>query len=238
MPEKFIVKTATGEVDHEATALKLAREGYIPLEKKLGGGQVAPRAAEDYKVTVPQALVGKLRADQLLANEGFKDFMHKAHAAGLTQAQFDAVSADFLERGAALRTAAVQMDAASCEAELRQAEGWKTDGEYKQQVGLAVNAGRSIFGADFEGLVKDYGNDPRLIRGLAGIGREIEEDRPPSAEATAQLGESLDQLMRSPAYLNAAHAEHAVTLAKVEALTKRMAGSKQVAGGRTISFNT
>jgi hypothetical protein len=85
--------------------------------------------------------------------------------------------------------------------ELRQQEGWKSDQEYGKQVGLAFNAGKQIFGKDFDGVLKDYGNDPRIIRGLAGIGKEMAEDMPPSPEAQAQMQSNLDQLMNSPAYL-------------------------------------
>lgn len=238
IPEKFIVKNEAGEIDHAATALKIAREGYLPLERKLGGGQVAPKTVDDYKVTIPEALAGKFTPDQLMNEAGFKDFLSKAHGAGLTQQQLDVMVGDFLERGASLRVAAHQMAAADCEAQLRQGEGWKTDSEYAQQCGLAFNAIRSLFGNDAQAVVNEYGNDPRFVRAMASLGREVEEDRPPPAEAVAQLNESLDQLMSSPAYLNPSNPQHASTVAKVEALTKRVAGSKPVAGGRTLTFHS
>ncbi len=199
---------------------------------------MAPKTVDDYKVTVPESMAGKVTADQLMQQAGFKDFLSKAHGAGLTQQQLDVMVGDFLERGASLRTAAHQMAAADCEAQLRQADGWKTDGEYQQQCGLAMQAVRSLFGGDAEAIVNEYGNDPRFVRAMAALGREVEEDRPPPAEAVAQLNESLDQLMASKAYLNQNDPQHANTVAKVEALTRRVAGSKPVAGGRTLTFHS
>jgi hypothetical protein len=237
VPEKFIVKTASGETDHAATALKVS-EAYGHLEKRFGGGDAPPADATSYKVNVPEALGEKIKAEELASNSGFKDFMAKAHGVGLTQKQFDVVTADFLERSLALKEAGPVLDQASCEADLRQAEGWKSDGEYKAQVGRAWHAGQSIFGKDFEGIVKDYGNDARLIRGLASIGREMQEDMSASPEAQAQIQDSLETLMNSPSYLNGNDPQHTATMAKVTALTQQIAGNKTVTQGKTHSFKT
>lgn len=137
-----------------------------------------------------------------------------------------------------MREAMPALAAADCEATLRQSDGWKSDDEYKKQVGVAFNAGKQIFGQDFDGIVKDYGNDARLIRGLASIGKEMQEDAPPSAEAQQQLQDNLDQLMNSPAYLNAGDPQHGTVRAKVEALTAKMVGTKPVEGGLTRGFKT
>ena len=145
---------------------------------------------------------------------------------------------DFLERGAAMRMASHQLAAADCEAQLRQVDGWKADGEYAQQCGLAMQAINSVFGGDAQAIVQEYGNDPRFVRAMAALGREVEEDRPPPADAVAQINESLDQLMASKAYLNANDPQHSATLAKVEALTRRVAGSRPVSGGRTLTFHS
>jgi hypothetical protein len=208
------------------------------LEKRFGSGDAAPADVAGYKVNVPEALADKIKADDLAGNEGFKAFLAKAHGAGLNQKQLDVVVGDFLERSLAMKEAAQTLNAADCEATLRADEGWKTDAEYGQQVRTAFTAGTQIFGKDFEGLVKDYGNDPRLIRGLASIGREMQEDAPASAEAQAQVHDSLDQLMSTRAYLDGNDPQHASVVARVDALTKKLAGTKPIDGGRTMSFRT
>lgn len=238
IPEKFLVKGADGQADFQATALKLAREGYLPLEKRLGSGDAPPKAAVDYKVTVPEALKDKLDAEALSNDAGLKEFLGRVHAAGLNQKQVDVVLGEFFDRSLKLQSAMPELAAADCEAELRGQDGWKSDTEYSQQVSAAFNAGKQIFGKDFDGVVKDYGNDPRLIRGLASIAKEMGEDTQASPEAQAQIQDSLDALMSSRAYLNANDPQHEQTVAKVTALTARVAGTKSVASGRTHSFKT
>lgn len=193
---------------------------------------------DGYKVNVPDTLKDKINSEDLAKDEGFKGFLGKLHAAGASQKVVDAAVAEMLDRGIKLREALPALEAADCEATLRQQDGWKSDGEYRQQIGLAFNAGKSIFGGDFDGILKDYGNDPRIIRGLATLGKEMEEDRGPSPEAQAQLSQSLEQLQSSPAYLNANDPQHANTVARVEALTKQLVGTRPVAGGKTISFKS
>jgi hypothetical protein len=237
IPEKFVVKGADGQIDHAATAKKVA-EGYTGLEKRLGSGEAPPQTVDGYKVNVPETLKETINAEVLAKDEGFKGFMAKLHAAGASQKVVDAAVGELLTRGAALRGAMPALDAADCTAQLRQEDGWKSDQEYEKQVGIAFNAGKQIFGKDFEGVLKDYGNDPRIIRGLANIGKEMQEDRGPSPEAMQQIQENLDTLMASPAYLNANHPQHASTMAKVDALTKQQVGTRPVNGGMTRSFKT
>lgn len=238
LPEKHRVFGQDGKtLDLEASARKVA-EAYGHAEKRIGSGDVPPKDVAGYKINVPEALAEKIPADKLQENQGFKDFLGKAHAAGLTQKQVDVVVADFLERSLAIQGAMPQLAAADCEAQLRQTEGWNNDQAYKANISSAFRAGQQIFGKDFEGIAKDYGNDPRLIRGLATIGAEMTEDRSASPEAQAQVQENLDTLMASPAYLNGRHPEHSATLAKVDALTKRLVGERPVNGGKSMSFRT
>lgn len=180
---------------------------------------------------------GKVDAETLAKDEGFKGFLSKLHAAGAGQKVVDAAVAEMLERGAAMREAQPVLAAADCTAELKQQDGWKTDQEYSQCVGTAFNAAKQIFGKDFEAVLGRYGNDPAFIRGMEGIGREMQEDRGPSAEALGQLQTNLDTLMASPAYTNGNHPQHADTVAKVTALTAQMTGTRAVTG-KSMTFKT
>jgi hypothetical protein len=209
----------------------------LPLERRLGSGDAPPQTVEGYKLNVPEAFKD-LSADELAKAPGVQALLKDLHGAGASQKVVDAALGAFMREGAAMREAAPALAAADCEAALRQTEGWQSDQQYRQQIGLAFNAARSVFGKDADGIVADYGNDPRLIRGLAEIGREMQEDAPPSAEAQAQLEQSLDQLESSGAFLNPADPQHAATVAKVSALRARVAGTKPVTGGRSYSFKT
>lgn len=224
-------------LDIEASARKVA-EAYSHAEKKIGGGDIPPATAEGYKVNVPEALADKVSAEQLSASQDVKDLLGKMHAAGASQKVVDVAIGELLQRGIALREAMPVLAASECEATLRALDGWKSDAEYTRNIGQAFKAGNAIFGKDFEGIVKDYGNDARIIQGLASIAAEMEEDRGPSPEAQVQLQESLDTLMASPAYINNQHPQHAATMAKVSALTARMVGDRPVGTGRSMTFTT
>jgi hypothetical protein len=226
-----------GVTDWEATA-RQAEQSRQHLERRLGSGDAPPKDPGEYKVNVPEALKDKINAEELSKTADFKQFLTDLHASGASQKVVDVAVATMLQRGMAMREAMPVLQAADCEAELRKSPGWTSDAEYSRNVAEAFRAGKSIFGVDFDGIVKDYGNDPRVIRGLASIAAEMQEDRQASPEAQAQLNESLDQMMASPAYLNPNHPQHASTRQKVDALTARIAGNRPVASGRTHTFKS
>jgi hypothetical protein len=63
-------------------------------------------------------------------------------------------------------------------------------------------------------------------------------DRQASPEAMAQIQETVDQLMTHTSYLNPNHPQHADTVAKVNALTAKQVGTRNVGTGKTITFKT
>lgn len=235
IPEKFVVKTADGQVDHAATALKLARDGYLPLEKRLGSGDVPPKTAQEYAVNVPQALAEKIKAEDLVKAPDFQEFMGKMHGLGLSQKQMDGVTAELLQRGVSMREQNAVMDEAECVAALKQQDGWKTDTEYRANIRNAFRAAETY--GDVNAILKDYGNDPRIVSLLAKVGAELNEDTQASPEAQAQIMETADTLMSSKAYLDPNDPQHRATVEKVSALMARH-GSKPVNGGMSSSFRT
>lgn len=187
---------------------------------------------------MPEALAAKVKGEDLAKDEGFKGFLAKLHAVGASQKQVDVAVSELLERGVQLREGMPLLDAAECESTLRQDEAWKSDEQYAGHVRSAFTAAKSIFGKDFDGVLKDYGNDPRFIRGMAAIGKEMGEDQQASPEAQAAASATLDQLMNSAAYTNPSDPQHTATVARVDALTKQVAGTRPVGSGKTISFKT
>ena len=84
---------------------------------------------------------------------------------------------------------------------------WGT--EYQANVNLAQQA---IEALGFK--PEDLDSPTAVIKLAAAIGKQIQEDLPPSN--TQQSGaETIEQLMRSEAYSNASHPEHAATAARV-----------------------
>lgn len=70
-------------LDLEASSRKLA-DAYTAAEKRIGSGDIPPKSAEEYTVTVPDAFKESFDPK---ADEGFKAFSGKMHALGLTQKQ-------------------------------------------------------------------------------------------------------------------------------------------------------
>lgn len=188
---------------------------------------------------MPEALKDRINGEELAKADDFKKFLGDLHAAGASQKVVDAAVATMLERGLAMREALPMQQAADCEATLRQVDGWKSDQEYLGQVRTAFSAGQQIFGEAFKAMeAKGYWNDPDFIKGLATIGREMQEDRGPSPEALQQISSSLDQAMADPAYTNPNHPQHAAAVAKVTSLTAQVAGNRPVASGKTMTFKS
>lgn len=238
IPEKHRTFGEDGKtLDLDASARKVA-EAYGHLEKRLGSGDAPPAAVGDYKVNIPEDLKDIIPADELSKTDSFKAFLGELHAAGASQKIVDVAVSTMLHRGLAMREAMPVLQAAECEADLRKGDGWKTDYEYRQSMQRAFQAGKQYGGADFDGILKDHGNDPRIVRLLAAVGAELEEDRAASPEAQTQMQDTLDSLQANPAYLNDRDPQHAAIVAKVTALTARMVGTKPVGTGRSMSFKT
>lgn len=234
--DKVIVKNGEA-IDWEATARK-SEQGRQHLETRLGAGDAPPASAAEYKVNVPEALKDKVNAEELAKAPDFQAFLGKLHAAKAPQAFVDIAVAELLERGVAIHAEKAVMDEAECVATLRQAEGWKTEGEYKAQIGAAFRAAKAYAGANFDSFLKEYGNDPMVLQVLAAVGKELAEDRQAGADANPAAGAKLDELMSSPAYLNENNPQHASVKAQVEALQAKVSGTAPVVGGKSMSFNT
>lgn len=232
LPAKHRVFGEDGKtLNLEASARKVA-EAYGHAEKRIGIGDLPPKSADDYKVNVPQALAEKIKTEDLAGNAGFKEFLGKAHAAGLTQAQVDVVVGDFLERSLAVQSGMKQLTEQEATAALK--ETWKSDQEYKTNVQAAFRAGQAY--GDIDKLMDKYGNDPDFIRFAANVGKELSEDTGAAAGARVTQ-EDVEALARSEAYLNPRHPDHLVTKQRVEAGFQRLHGDAPKKPG-TIVINT
>lgn len=227
IPEKFLVKAEDGTVDLEGSAKKLA-ENYGNLEKRMGSGDMPPKSAEDYQITVPDALkdVWNPKEDALLG-----EFLKNAHAAGMNQKQLDLAMATYLDVVPKLLEGSKQLSSEECVAALR--ESWKTDEQYKEAIQQAYKAAVAYGDSDAEAIIKDYGNDPRIIKLLNRIGAELSEDgsiTPPGGGIPQ--GQTAESLMMSEAYNNPKHPEHAAVSRQVaahfEAMAKQAAKSGNV----------
>lgn len=195
---------ANGEVNHEAIW-----QSYQHAEKRIGSGDIPPKDAASY---APQFAEG---FDPEPYKELVDGFREKAHAAGMTNTQFNAVLNEFLPSLSSeieSHLAEVAPNPARAEAELRQA--WPDEKTYKNNVMLAKKAFEHY--ADKEMLIDDIGNNPTAIKLLAKLGAGLKEDSPIN-HAAIMPQESVKALMASPAYVNPNHPEHAMVHARVKA---------------------
>lgn len=209
MPEKYQVKNEDGTINWEASALKQA-QGYAALAQRMGAGEAPPKDPDGYAPELPQGVtLDALKSDPLYAG-----FLKGAHAKGLNNAQVGWLLGQFQER---MAMATAGPDPTVAEAEL--AGIWKLPGEMDKNLANSYRAAHA-FAADKEHaarLEQKFGNDPDFIRLMAKIGGELGEDRPPEGISSVEQ-ETLENLMRHPAYLDKTHAEHAVIVAKARAL--------------------
>lgn len=229
IPEKYQVKKEDGSIDIEASSLKLA-EAYTNLEKRIGTGDLPPKSPEEYQITVPDALkdTWNPKEDPLLG-----EFLKNAHAAGFTQKQIDLAMSQYMDIAPKLVAGASQLSAEECTAQLK-AE-WKTDEQYKAEVGKAFKAATGYGGSDAEGIIKDYGNDPRIIRLLAKVGGEMGEDHSTTPPGGGQPGgQSVEAMMASEAYTNPKHHDHARVSKQIADHFQRQAAAAEKAGATPI----
>lgn len=229
IPEKYQVKKEDGSLDIEASSLKLA-EAYGNLEKRLGTGDLPPKTAAEYEITVPDVFKDAIdpKSDPLL-----QDFLAKAHAAGFTQKQIDLAMGQYFEIAPQLVAGSKQLSAEDCTAQLK--TEWKTDEQYKAEVGKAYKAAVGYGGADAEGIIKDHGNDPRIVRMLARIGAEMGEDTSLNpGDQQAGGSNSIDSLMASEAYNNPKHVDHARVSAQVRKYFESQATAAEKAGAAPL----
>lgn len=204
VPEKYIVKKEDGTTDWEATALKQAG-GYQALSQRLGAGDAPPKTPDEYA----PAVTAGLSLDALKADPKYQAFLKGAHARGMTNAQLGYVLDHY--------AMAMQPDPAAAEAELR--KDWATDDQLQRGLEQAYRASAAYAGSEEvrARLEQKFGNDPDFIRLMARIGNELQEDRPPAGITQAE-SDTLESLMKSPAYFDAKHPDHAVTVRKAQAL--------------------
>jgi hypothetical protein len=227
IPEKYHVKKEDGTLDTEASSLKLA-EAYTRLEKRMGSGDAPPKTVADYKVEIPETM----KDYDIEKDKAFTEFRDKAHKAGMTQAQFDLVMGEYFRVAPELVGGAKALDAETCVNELRTT--WKSDAQYKAEVGNAYKAAMAYGGDDAEGIMNDYGNDPRIVRMMARAGAELVEDKSPSSGGSLPAGQSVEAVMQSEAYTNPKHPDNARVSAQVRAEFERRAKAAARAGNAPV----
>lgn len=138
LPEKYRVMGDDGKLNVEGSARKLA-DAYSHLEKRMGSGDTPPKTADEY---APKVEVEGFKWDEFKADPRMQSFMKSAHAKGITNDQMGFILGEYAQLAPELVNGAAELDSEAAATQLR--EVWKTDAEFKKNVGFAFRAFNSL----------------------------------------------------------------------------------------------
>ncbi|EKY7766681.1 hypothetical protein RC410_004963, partial [Salmonella enterica] len=223
LPEKYRVMGEDGKLNIEGSARKLA-DAHTSLEKRLGSVGTPPKTADEYE---PKVEIEGFNWEEFKADPRMQGFMKTAHAKGITNDQMSFILGEYAQRAPELVGGAAALDAEAATTQLR--EVWKTDAEFKQNIGLAFRAFNSLADDADKGRIDEIGNNPMVIRMLAKVGAEMQEDAPAGGDVNLEEQQTIRDLMKSPAYMDPKHADHERVSAKVKAYYQKRYGDQTVA---------
>ncbi|MGK0735950.1 hypothetical protein ACSFCT_04035 [Yokenella regensburgei] len=221
LPEKYRVSGEDGALNVEQSARKLA-EAHVALEKRMGGVGTAPKTADEYS---PAVEVDGFKWDEFKAAPETQSFLKAAHAKGITNDQMGFILGEYVKNAQQIATGSAELDAEAATTSLR--EVWKTDTEFNQNLGLAYRAFNSL--AEQGDDINVIGNNPMVIRMLAKVGKEMQEDGPVGGDINLAEQQTIRELMKSPAYMDPKHADHDRVSAQVKAYYHKTYGDQTVA---------
>lgn len=219
-PEKYRVFAGEGDkkaLDLEATAKKVAA-AHGELEKRMGAAGAPPEKPEGYKVepiveAMKKAAAGK---EVPVLPEGFvKEFSAWAHKTGLSQGQFEQALPALLGFVPQLQEQAFDNLKANAQKELVKVWGADAANPNAPQLIAAKKAFMTYAPAALrtEQAMDSIGNNPLVLQILAAVGKEMGEDKRIGGEGGD--GEDINAMMRTEAYWNKKHPEHAGTVRRV-----------------------
>ncbi|HEI8775480.1 hypothetical protein [Enterobacter cloacae] len=223
LPEKYRVMGEDGKLNIEGSARKLA-DAHTSLEKRLGSVGTPPKTADEYE---PKVEVEGFNWEEFKADPRMQSFMKTAHAKGITNDQMSFILGEYAQRAPELVGGSAALDSEAASTQLR--EVWKTDAEFNKNIGLAFRAFNSLADDADKGRIDEIGNNPMVIRMLAKVGAEMQEDAPAGGDVNLEEQQTIRDLMKSPAYMDPKHADHERVSAKVKAYYQKRYGDQTVA---------
>lgn len=223
LPEKYRVMGEDGKLNIEGSARKLA-DAHTSLEKRLGSVGTPPKTADEYE---PKVEVEGFNWEEFKADPRMQSFMKTAHAKGITNDQMSFILGEYAQRAPELVGGAAELDSEAASTQLR--EVWKTDAEFNKNIGLAFRAFNSLADDADKGRIDEIGNNPMVIRMLAKVGAEMQEDAPAGGDVNIEEQQTIRDLMKSPAYMDPKHADHERVSATVKAYYQKRYGDQTVA---------
>lgn len=207
LPERFRVKGEGDALNFEESGKKVA-QAYSELEKRMKDTGLPPETADKYEFKPPKGMEA-LQLDGEMTTKAKQGL----HALGLSQKQYQGVMEmyvgslnDMVERG-------TEIGAKKATEVLAKSWGAPDSDQFKAQNGLAYKAFMAFADEGDKAELDKIGNNPVVLKILAKVGRELREDQVQAGQILA--AESLEQLMKDPAYFNANDPRHAEVKAKV-----------------------
>lgn len=187
-------------------------KSYSALEKRIGSGDIRPASPEDYKIDDVLKAAQEKNGDVSLDPEMQKAFAKEAHEAGLTQKQYEWVMSKYFDQIPALAEEMWQNSMEKATAEIEKVWPGETK---KPELASAYRAFMKFAPAELrtDDAMNRIGNNPVVLRVLAAVGKELNEDS--SIRGGGTSVDSIETLQKSEAYWNAKHPEHAATVRKV-----------------------
>lgn len=223
LPEKYAVTGADGKLDLDASGKKLS-DGLSAAVKRIGTGDLPPETFEGY---VDSPLPEQFK-DVPLDPELTRTFREGAHKAGLSQSQLDFVMGEYFKLVPSMLNAAAGVSADEARAQLSKV--WSTPAELQSNMTAAEKA-VSVMPADLQEQIRtEFGTNATFWQFAAHFGKEVGEDRPAAPAGGSQAVTDTDALMRTEAYRNAKHPDHAKVSAQVQQAFEKRAGTAPVMG--------
>jgi len=220
MPEKYHVHGEGGAFDLEGSARKLANS-YGELERRMKETGLPPKDVNGYAWVPPEGV--ELDAE---ASQAFKE---RALAAGISTKQYDFLMGELLSVAPKMLQTARSVEIAAAVQALEQDWGRPGAPTFDRNMAFAEKAFEAFAHPKDKAAGARIGNDPMVLRLLAAIGRELQEDTSVDGQQVPSM--SLEEIMRQPGYFDASHPDHAGLVAKARAHFEAQARRQAAQGG-------
>lgn len=170
----------------------------------------APESADGYEVNVEG-----FNYDEFKAIPENQEFIERAHKAGLNNDALNFLLGEYNQLIPALMQENAHLDNEACVSVMTETWGGETQANFGFAQAAANNAIQNGILTAEEVNSPEFGNNPLVLKMAAYFGKQLQEDTPPS---NTQPSGAVDvqSLMKSEAYLNANHPDHARVFAQVE----------------------
>lgn len=170
---------------------------------------VVPDSIDDYKVEIEG-----FDYDEFKAIPENQEFLERARAAGFDGEKLSFLLGEYNQLLPKLMEQTAALDAEGCVQAMKEVWQGDTDKNFGFAQAAAQNAIQNGILTAEEVNSPEFGNNPLVLKMAAYFGQQLQEDTPPSN--TQQSGsENIQSLMRSEAYNNDQHPDHARVYAEV-----------------------